>query len=416
MAGIELNCPNCGAPLKIEAGADATTRCPYCETTVGIPAELRERSVPLEPQIHVEVIDLRPRTASAPSKGGYTRSDWWILAAVLLGVGAVTALVLLLSENRQAAQAQARLTAQTATALAEFFNQTAAVTPPPPPTPSPTPQYAVPGLSFGGKGIGAGLFDNPAFIAVDGERTFYVADYEGGRVQRFNLSGDYLSQWRFGDSKTILHGMAATTDGDLYLAFDNGIARVEGSSGALRFRLTHPEGGEFGDLAVGADGRLYAVWYEGRWGFINTLEGHREELNIFSPQGDLLLALPNFISGQTEALALDVELAVDGLGTIYALESGIIYQFSPEGKFIDRIDHLGEGPGQIRSAQALAPDSQGNLYVLDNDQVSVFEKSQRFIDRFDSPAALKSLIIDPEGGLWGLADDRVIRFERSARP
>jgi hypothetical protein len=204
--------------------------------------------------------------------------------------------------------------------------------------------------------------------------------------------------------------MAAGNDGSLYLAYGGGIDQVNGATGALIRRITHPEGGEFGDLAVTADGRLLAMWYEGRWGLITTLDGHREELDVFSPEGELLLALPNLVSAQTEALALDVDLAVDGAGTIYALSDGIIFQFSPEGKFVDRIDHLGEAEGQYRSAQTIAPDGQGNLYIVDGRLVSVFEQGQRFIDRFESPVFLNAFTIDREGNLWGAGRTEVIRF------
>jgi hypothetical protein len=299
----------------------------------------------------------------------------------------------------------------TGTARAVYFSQTAAVTATPPPTPAPTAQFAESVLSFGGKGAGPGLFTRASFVAVDGERTLYAAEYEGGQVQRFNLSGDYLSLWRFAGSETILHGLAASFDGDVYLAYDQVIDRVDGSTGKLIQRLTHPEGGEFGDLAVGADGRLYAVWYEGRWGFITSLEGHREELVVFSPEGEVLAATPNFISAQTDALALDVDIAVDGSGAVYALSDSVLFQFSPEGRFLDRVDHTGDGVGQFGSAHALALDGQGRVYLVTGERVYVYAGGQDFVDVFAGPEALNALCVDYEGALWGAADERLYRFE-----
>src|SRR4030042_677844 len=36
-----LDCPNCSAPLDLEGDGSATLRCPYCNTSVIIPEELR---------------------------------------------------------------------------------------------------------------------------------------------------------------------------------------------------------------------------------------------------------------------------------------------------------------------------------------------------------------------------------------
>ena len=45
------------------------------------------------------------------------------------------------------------------------------------------------------------------------------------------------------------------------------------------------KGGEYGDLAITPDGNLAAVWYEGRWGIITSLEGHSEALDIYNSKG-----------------------------------------------------------------------------------------------------------------------------------
>src|SRR4030065_836105 len=38
-----FSCPNCSAPLDVEGDGSATLRCPYCNTSVIIPDELRVR-------------------------------------------------------------------------------------------------------------------------------------------------------------------------------------------------------------------------------------------------------------------------------------------------------------------------------------------------------------------------------------
>ena len=36
-----FNCPNCSAPLDLDGDGSSTLRCPYCQTSVIIPRELR---------------------------------------------------------------------------------------------------------------------------------------------------------------------------------------------------------------------------------------------------------------------------------------------------------------------------------------------------------------------------------------
>jgi LSD1 subclass zinc finger protein len=40
-----FNCSNCGAPLDYSGGSAPTIRCPFCNNTVIVPAELRDHSV-----------------------------------------------------------------------------------------------------------------------------------------------------------------------------------------------------------------------------------------------------------------------------------------------------------------------------------------------------------------------------------
>jgi streptogramin lyase len=392
--------------LKLDASDALTTRCPFCATEVVLPEDLRPVKPPV---IEMVTLDTRP---SEQKRKGWPPGATILLAIALIVAGAVVPNVI---SNRQAGALAAKLEVeQTGTARAVFFAQTAAATATPLPTP--TPQYAEPVLTFGESGNGEGMFTRASYIAVDGKGNVYTADYEGGKVQRFNAAGEYLSQWRFGDSKTNLHGLSASFNGDVYLAYDQVIEQYDGASGKLLNQISHPEGGEFGDLAVNADGSLAAVWYEGRWGLITSIEGHREELDLFSPEGELVQAFPNFISAQTESLALDVNLAVDGAGTIYALSDSVIFQFSPEGKFLDRIDHLGDGPGQYRTARTLAVDGKGRIYVVDGRNVYVYAGGQQFVDVFSSPEFLNALAIDRQGGIWGAANEQVLRFERKERP
>ena len=49
---------------------------------------------------------------------------------------------------------------------------------------------------WGTKGAGRGEFDTPHSIVIDERGVVYVADRENGRVQRFDLGGRWLGEWR----------------------------------------------------------------------------------------------------------------------------------------------------------------------------------------------------------------------------
>jgi DNA-binding beta-propeller fold protein YncE len=187
--------------------------------------------------------------------------------------------------------------------------------------PSPTPRFANGLASYSSTGIGPGALNRSVYITVDGAGTVYVADYQDGRIQAFDPDINYLHGWQVGDTHTIVYGMTATHDGTVYVAYDGDIYRFEGSSGKALGKLDYANGPEFGDLTILPDGGVLGVWYEGRWGLISSLEGHRDDLVWFDADGKTVRTLKSAISGQTDSLALETTVAVDGQGSVYALKS-----------------------------------------------------------------------------------------------
>ena len=285
------------------------------------------------------------------------------------------------------------------------------------PEPSPTPAYANPALSFGESGIGPGQLNDPRYLAVDGNGILYVADYQGGRVQAFDGTGKYLSQFTLGDAKTIIHGLAADHQGRVYVAAGDApeILVYEGKTGKPLGKLTSPNGGEFGEMAATASGGLDATWYQGRWGLITSLDGHRDDLVRFSAQGKIASTIPSFISGQTGDLALDNYIAVDGLGKIFALSDGVIYVFSPDGKYLNKFGSIGDQPGQFNSPSAISVDGQDQVYIGDMDTVHVYSADGRFITDFPLQSSAGSMVLDEQGNLWVLGGGKVTEYVMQAK-
>lgn len=127
-------------------------------------------------------------------------------------------------------------------------------------------------FQWGNKGSGPGEFDLPHGISVDEEGRIYVADRSNLRVQVFNASGDYLSEWK-SEQLGRPYGVAIGPAGKAYvvdggdqpehppdrsqafrLSLSGQIEAVFGSFGNQdgQFRLAH-------DIAVGGDGSVYVV-------------------------------------------------------------------------------------------------------------------------------------------------------------
>ncbi|MCX7681851.1 MAG: hypothetical protein N2508_07805, partial [Anaerolineae bacterium] len=126
--------------------------------------------------------------------------------------------------------------------------------------PTPTPEYASAVLQFGGEGIGPGWFQDARSIAVDGAGHIYVAEYEGGRVQVFDPTGTFITQWSVGDAGRYIYDMPADRRGTVYVVAYGTILRVEGATGRLLGELTPPDDHYwFDQVALTPDGGLLAL-------------------------------------------------------------------------------------------------------------------------------------------------------------
>jgi len=379
-------------------------RCPFCETSVVVPEELRpDKAQSFEP---INVVLSNVEIPTGRSKGG---TRWWVFfgIVIVLFIVGVTVIPIILTQMAVSSANNAIQSAMTEIPAI-------AVQPTDVPTlaPSPTPAYAQAVMHFGSKGIGPGMLNDARYIAIDGNGIIYVADYEGGRIQAFDMTGKYLSQWKVGDSNTDIQGLSANQKGDVFVSFDGSISEFEGATGNFLMKLTDPNGGEFGDLSSTADGNLAGVWYQARWGVITSLDGHRDDLVVFNSRGKIIMTIPSFISGQTGDLALDTDLAIDGLGNIYALstEDGVIFKFTPDGKYINRFGSQGDQPGQFSFPSAIAIDGQGRIFVSDEDKIDIFSSDGRFLTSFPTDSVVNMMAFDQKGALWAVSGDTITKY------
>lgn len=119
---------------------------------------------------------------------------------------------------------------------------------------------------WGQRGTGPGEFDVVHAIAVGPDGHLYVADRENGRVQRFDLEGRFLGEWKYGGQ---LYNVAFNANGDVYISthpkgvsldeeFD--VVQVAPATGRMLGRVpvrSHA-------LVIGADGTLFPATRSGQ--------------------------------------------------------------------------------------------------------------------------------------------------------
>jgi outer membrane protein assembly factor BamB len=293
-------------------------------------------------------------------------------------------------------------------------------TPAPSPTPAatPTPGFASLAAKFGNQGINPGFFNDARSLALDGAGNIYVADYQGGRVQAFDASGKFLTQWNAGNARTLIFSLAASRQGVVYVVADGEIKKYEGATGKFLSAFRYPEGNKFDSIAVTGDGDVYAMWYEARTGLITGIEGHREVLVRFDADGKVKQVFRGIISNHSGYPELDAQIAVDGLGNLFLLASNAehyVFTFAADGKFLNRFSTRGDKPGQMSSPQAIALDARGRIFVADNRGVNVFEPSGQFIDVFKVDGWIGQMAFNDNNELLAIARERVLKYTLTQR-
>ena len=456
-----LKCPSCGAPLSLDEPG-VTTRCPFCGSSVIVPEELRAQTEPQSSSVpffdnilgqaakfaelgrliqsghkiaaiklyrelfggslkdakeavermehgkSVEVMQVTgggyenvrldptrfppvPTSFQSPPQPG-ARGCWVVpVLIVLLVIGSGVALVAYLSSER--VRETVGNIPFVSSGTKDKSKDKAQV--------SPT-GFASIALEFGSEGIGAGQFKDARSIGVDGEGRIYVAEYIGGRVQVFDGKGKFITGWMV-DEKMPLRGMAVDRKGVVYIAQRGVITRYEGMTGKPLGEVRAPGLGRFDDVTLAQDG-----------GLVSTAQSAgADDIVRFNPGGQVIQTVRKAISTQTDRSELNMRLATDGLGQIYALGTfnGAVFKFTRDGRFITRIGGEGNEPGQFRALSAIAVDGQGRVFVSDSKGIQVFDTNGRYLDIFKVPNHVAfGLVFNDRNELFVASRNKVYKF------
>ena len=401
-----LRCPSCKANLEIVDETRSTIKCEYCGSTVAVPVHLRARPEPqsiIGPQITSITITDRETTHAA---------GCWIWMAVLGVIGLalfiVVAAVLtsgqsILSIVGERVSAEATVTAVRATASAAEQAAFAALEATDRPLPTPTPAFAEPALVVGERGTGRGQFENPRRLAVDNVGYVYVYDSDSRRMQVFDESGDYQTQWPF--DGTVL-SMLADRDRRLYV-LGTELIRYDGSTGREidRISVTTPVGpvSRFEAMALTPQGNLVLSFWD-RNGWIDYLL-------LADDSGQLIEAWEGAVTTPYGKDGVAKLIAVDRQGTIYAYELETILKFGPDGRFTNRVGARGSGPGEWSAPRNIAVDQSGRLYVGEGLGIHVYDTNARFLDTIPTDSYVMDLAISDNNDIWAIVGEQLVRFE-----
>jgi sugar lactone lactonase YvrE len=276
--------------------------------------------------------------------------------------------------------------------------------------------FATQQMSFGGEGAGPGLFTGLQALAVNpATGAIFAADKTGGRVQAFDPSGKFITQWKLTSdaSSTYITGMAADRKGNVFIVMNGDIYRYD-ANGALQQTLKVPDA-NFYNLVVGADGNLVAA---------ASITFKNESIIRMTPDGAVLNTFADVISSNGGKIESVIHVAVDGSGDIYAAGSDntAVFKFSPDGKFISRFGSKGTQNGQFNFLTGgIAVDGYGRVYVGDYGSIQVFDSNglyQNTISTFDDSFCMT---FDDQNNLYttnrGSGDvDKITRFSVQKPP
>ena len=242
-------------------------------------------------------------------------------------------------------------------------------------------------LKFGGEGTGAGKFKDNRHVAVGPNGEIYSSDYQGGRIQVFDAAGKFITQWT-AEPGMNLYDMAADRKGNLYIANSKGVSMFEGATGRL---LTRTANLFVQGMAIMADGKLVVAANRG----FTILDADLKPLREVKGAAELASSSGGFR-----------EIAVDGLGNIFALDStgGDICKFSPEGKFLNRM------PSGTRSPNAITIAPSGRIFVSDTSTIHVLSEAAQPVKTFKTTQAF-GMAINDAGELFVASRPWVIKYK-----
>ncbi|MCC6826387.1 MAG: hypothetical protein IT172_11640 [Acidobacteria bacterium] len=242
-------------------------------------------------------------------------------------------------------------------------------------------------LRIGGQGVGPGYFDDNRVVGVDADGKLYSADYSGGRVQVFDRSGKFLTQWMAGNKSPYIGALGVSRNGRVYLALAGGLASFDGMTGKA---LKQAGSGNVSDIAVMPNGKVVTVDSD----TISIYDQDLKRLAIFKGISDKAGIKSGFDF-----------IAVNGIEEIYAVgrSGGDVAKFSADGKFVDRFKV------KPTSVNSIAVDPKGRVFLSETSKIWAYQTNGELMGSFDAQQAF-GMAFDDRGILFAASRPYVVGY------
>lgn len=207
-----------------------------------------------------------------------------------------------------------------------------------------------------------------AFITADTADNLYLDDSNSGFVEKFTSGGGPLGT--VGPRGGLVNGVAASSDGGVYIAQGNGgstitkydVAGNQVETIVLPFGSGNGQAGYVLGIGVDSANDVYVLDDQsdsfGGANRVEELSAGGAYLNQWGSTGDG--------GGQFDFFRTQGHIAVAGDGTVYVADAdNRIQKFAPGGGFVRSWGSSGSGPGQFEQIAGLAVDGAGHLYAGD---------------------------------------------------
>ena len=281
--------------------------------------------------------------------------------------------------------------------------------------------------TVGSYGSGNGQFNYPNGIAIDSSGDIFVTDYDNCRVQEFDSTGNYLTQFgSYGRGNgQLIWPTAITADpsGNIWV-YDSDNLRLEkfNHSGAYvgqsNTYFVYPA--SVGGVATDASGNVWATV---------TSTDNSSPVHELSSSGTAIGGFGSFGSGSGQ-FSYPHGIAINSSRDIFVSDMyhDCVEELDSNGTLIRQFGSYGTGNGQFESPQGIALDAAGNIFVADyiNCRIEEFDSTGNYLTQFGSYGAgdgqfiyPNAVAVDATGDVWvvdGYSNNRIEEFTPIPEP
>ena len=282
--------------------------------------------------------------------------------------------------------------------------------------------------SSGAAGSGNGQFSESYDVAVDSSGNFFVLDRGNSRVQKFNSSGVYQSQFGSvgtGNGQfTRAAGIAIDSTDRIYVIDKGRVQRFTSAGGSPTTIVTLPDVAtsfdDVGGLAVHVDssGNIYIAWTSDSGYPFSTV--HR--VAKYNSSGTVQWTIGGAASSANGSFNTPLGIATDSSGNVFVADgqNHRVQKFNSSGTYQSQFGTVGSTDGLFKAPAGIEIDSSGNIWVADyfNHRVQKFNSSGVYQAQYGGQGSGNGQLLGPRGIVVTSGGDLVVadslnnRFQR----